>query len=541
MVNKYQQGLEKNPANYSSLTPLSFLQRSAHVFPEKTAIIDDDMSLTYQQVYDRCRAMASVLDSMGIKTGDTVSVLCFNTHELLESHYFVAMTGAVLNALNTRLDVATLRFILDHGESRVLFYDTEFELLVQEAIVGMLAPPLLVAVAREAGASKGLARFSYEQMIKMGEPDFAWQKPADEWDAISLNYTSGTTGNPKGVVYHHRGAYLAAMSNAMALNMTADSVYLWTLPMFHCNGWAYTWAVTAIGGTHVCLPKVQTDEVLGRIQRNLVTHMCGAPIVLNMLVNDFYKAGIRLDRPVQFAVGGAAPPSSVIGKGQQVGFDITHLYGLTESYGPSTVCVVQDQWKALEVDALARKMARQGVGLYAIDEVAVEGTEPGTLAPADGKTMGEMLMRGNTLMKGYLKNEKATQEAFALGWFRTGDLAVMHPDGYAEVKDRAKDIIISGGENISSQEVEDVLYRHPLVLEAAVVAMADEKWGETPCAFIALKDPANVPDEQEFIVFCKANMASYKTPRKFIFGELPKTSTGKIRKNILRDLLTGGG
>lgn len=541
MGNKYKQGLDKNPANYASLTPLSFLQRSAHVFPEKTAIVDDGMSLTYGQLYDRCRAMASVLDSMGIQVSDTVSVLCFNTRELLESHYFVPMAGAVLNALNTRLDAATLRFILEHGESRVLFYDTEFESLVQQVVVDMAAPPLLVAVVREGGASKGLARFSYEQMIQMGEPDYSWQRPADEWEAIALNYTSGTTGNPKGVVYHHRGAYLAAMSNAMALGMTSEAVYLWTLPMFHCNGWAYTWAVTAIGGTHVCLPKVQSDEVLASIRRNQVTHMCGAPIVLNMLVNDFHKAGLRLERAVRFAVGGAAPPSAVIGKGQEVGFDITHLYGLTESYGPSTLCVVQDAWRTLEVDALARKMARQGVGLHAIDEVAVEGAEPGTSAPADGATLGELLMRGNTLMKGYLKNEAATQHAFAHGWFHTGDLAVMHPDGYVEVKDRAKDIIISGGENISSQEVEDVLYRHPLILEAAVVAMPDEKWGESPCAFITLKDPAQQPDEQELIAFCKANMASYKTPRRFVFGDLPKTSTGKIRKNILRDQLGEGG
>ncbi len=536
MENKYEQGLAKQAANYSSLTPLSFLKRSAHIFPDKVAVIDDDMTLSYRQLYQRCLAMAAALSDLGIKPGDTVSVLCYNTHELLESHYAVPMSGAVLNALNTRLDAGTLRFILEHGEARILCYDTEFEALVDEALAGMQSPPLLLAIAREGGPSR-LARLDYEQVVASGRPEPVRPVPADEWDAITLNYTSGTTGNPKGVVYHHRGAYLAAMSNAMAMNMTADTVYLWTLPMFHCNGWAYTWAITAIGGTHVCLRKVVADAVLARIEKHAVSHMCGAPIVLNMLVNDFHQNATTLSRTVQFAVGGAAPPSPVIRRGRDVGFDITHLYGLTESYGPSMLCVSQPDWGGLPLEDLARKMARQGVGLYAIDEVAVQGPQGG-MAPADGQTLGELLMRGNTLMKGYLKNEAATQEAFRDGWFHTGDLAVMHEDGYAEVKDRAKDIIISGGENISSQEIEDVLYRHPLVLEAAVVAMADEKWGETPCAFVTLRASDTPPDEQEIIAFCKSGMASYKAPRKVVFGELPKTSTGKIRKNILRDLLT---
>ncbi|WP_237173543.1 AMP-binding protein [Paracandidimonas lactea] len=537
VANKYELGLDRNSANYASLTPLSFLERSAHIFPGKVAVIDDDGAFTYLDLLARCKAMASVLARHGIGRGDTVSMLCHNSHELLEGHYFVPTAGAVLNALNTRLDADTLRFILVHAESRILFYDTEFEALVRAVTQGMDDAPLLVAIERDAGPTQGLAQHEYEALCAAGDTAFVPVDIRDEWDAITLNYTSGTTGNPKGVVYHHRGAYLAAMSNAMAMEMTAAAVYLWTLPMFHCNGWSYTWAVTAVGGTHVCLRKVTADAVLARIESHRVTHMCGAPIVLNMLVNDFHQAGRRLGSAVQFAVGGAAPPSTVIRNGREVGFDITHLYGLTESYGPSTLCVRQLEWDGLPIEALALKMARQGVGLHAIGQVAVAGSDAGTLAPADGQTMGEMLMRGNTLMKGYLKNEAATREAFRDGWFHTGDLAVMHDDGYVEVKDRAKDIIISGGENISSQEVEEVLYRHPAILEAAVVAMADDKWGETPCAFVTLRDTASAVDEAAVIAFCKANMASFKAPRKIIFGPLPKTSTGKIRKNVLRDSL----
>ena len=536
--------LNPNPANYSALTPVSFLKRAAHVFRHRTAVIDDDMVLSYGEFYDRCRALASSLDALGVEPGDTVSVLCHNTHELLEAHYAVPMLGAVLNAINTRLDAGTLAFILGHGRAKVFIYDTQFEAQVKQALASLEVRPVLIAVERDATSEPASRSFdheisveAYEDVLSKGDANYDWQKVADEWQAIALNYTSGTTGNPKGAIYHHRGAYLAAMSNAMAMGMGPDTVYLWTLPMFHCNGWSYTWGVTAAGGTHVCLPRVQSDLVLDRISTHGVTHMCGAPIVLNMLMNDFHHQGARMEQAVQFAVGGAAPPSAIIQRGQELGFNIVHLYGLTESYGPSMLCVMQPEWRDLSVDELARKMARQGVGLHAIDDIAIAGPSPEQWAPADGLTMGELLMRGNTLMSGYLNNPDASAEAFKDGWFHTGDLAVMHPDGYVEIKDRAKDIIISGGENIASQEVEEVLYRHPQVLEAAVVAMPDEKWGETPCAFVTSKSDGEALSEEELIAFCKSHMASFKAPRKVIFTDLPKTSTGKIRKNVLRDWL----
>src|SRR5690606_5970954 len=430
--------LSRNPANYSALTPVSFLKRAAHVFPQRTAVIDDDMTLTYGEFCRRSKALASALAQLGVQAGETVSALCFNTHELLECHYGVPMLGAVLNATNPRLAAATLGFILAHGRAKVLIYDTRLQALVSEAVATLEDVPALIAVQRsdpgEADVEPLTGALAYEAFLQQGDPQYVWEKVADEWLPIALNYTSGTTGNPKGAVYHHRGAYLAAMSNAMAMSMTPQSVYLWTLPMFHCNGWSYTWGVTAAGGTHVCLSRVQSETVLARIREHGVTHMCGAAIVLNMLMNDFHRQGARMENPVQFAVGGAAPPSAIIQRGRDLGFEIVHLYGLTETYGPSMLCVIQDDWRALPVDDLARKMARQGVGLYAIDDVAIAAAEPGQLAPADGQTMGELLLRGNTLMAGYLDNPAATQDAFQDGWFHTGDLAVMHPDGYVEIK-----------------------------------------------------------------------------------------------------------
>jgi len=535
---KYDRDLHKRDANYFPLTPLTGLKRTAWVYPDKVGVIDDDASFTYAQLYARCRRMASALQRLGIRRMDTVAALCFNGHEMLECHYSVPMAGAVLNALNIRLDAKSIRFILEHGEARALIYDTEFEALVREALQGLEQPPTLIAVNRTQAAE--LDAHDYEALLASGDAHFDWQPPQDEWDAISLCYTSGTTGNPKGVVYHHRGAYLSSLGNAMGFNMTPDTVYLWTLPMFHCNGWCYTWAITTVGGTHVCLRKVRSDDILQKIRAHGVTHACGAPVVLNALLDDFSRQGIRLDPPVHFALGGAAPPNAVIAKSGSVGFEITHLYGLTESYGPATVCVWQQDWAGLDNNALAAQMARQGVGLYAMDDVQVLDQRSGELVPADAQTLGEVVLRGNTLMKGYLKNPDATGQALRDGWFHTGDLGVMYPDGYVEVKDRAKDIIISGGENISSKEVEDVLYSHPAVLEAAVVARPDERWGEVPCAFVTLREGADPLSEEELIAFCRVEMAAFKIPKHVVFGPLPKTSTGKIRKNELREQARSG-
>lgn len=530
----YEQ-LARNAANHSPLTPVSFLKRSAYIYPERTAVIDSDVTLTYRAFDERCRRLASALAARGIETGDTVAVLCRNTHEMLEARYAIPMLGAVMNPINTRLDAATIGFILEHGDAKLLICDHAFGNEAGPALAGLDTPPDMVVISSHQGATGELYGEPYEDLIDDGDSDFDWDKIADEWDALTLLYTSGTTGDPKGVVYHHRGGYLAAMSNAMAFNMTADSVYLWTLPMFHCDGWGYVWSVTAAGATHVCLDRIDSDLIFDRIETYGVTHMCGAPIVLNTLLGDFDARGIALSAPAAFALGGAAPPATVIRKAKEIGFDITHLYGLTETYGPSALCVWQPEWAELEVDALAGRMARQGVANFAIDDFTVLDVD-GTPVPQDGETIGEICIRGNTVMAGYLKNPSKTDEAFADGWFHSGDLAVTHPDGYIEIKDRAKDIIISGGENISSLEIEEVLYRHEAIAEAAVVAQPNDKWGEIPCAFVTLRADAQV-EQRDIIDFCREHMARFKAPKRVVFGELPKTATGKIRKNVLREQL----
>ena len=525
--------LARNPANFAALTPLGFLARAAAVYPDKLAVIDGGRRFTYRQFDVRCRRFADALRRRGIGAGDTVAVLAPNVPALLEAHYAVPMAGAVLNALNYRLDARTIAFILGHGAARLLIADREFGALAKEALREFGSKIPLVEIA-DGDNGAPLGGTEYEDFLAEGDPASGWSPPEDEWAAIALNYTSGTTGNPKGVVYHHRGAYLNALGNAITFGLDRHSVYLWTLPMFHCNGWTYPWGVTAVAGTHVCLRRVDPALIFAAIAEHRVTHLCGAPIVLNMLVHAPDAVKRRFDHVVEAATGGAAPPSAVIEAMERMGFRVTHLYGLTESYGPSTVCAWQEEWAELPLSDRSAKMARQGVQYLTLDDQRV--ADPATLAdvPADGATIGELMLRSNTLMKGYLANPAATGDAFAGGWFHTGDLAVMHPDGYAEIKDRSKDIIISGGENISSIEVEEVLYRHPMVMEAAVVARPDEKWGETACAFVTLKEGA-VADAADIIAFCRANLAHFKVPKSVVFGELPKTSTGKIQKYALRE------
>jgi fatty-acyl-CoA synthase len=537
--NKFDQDLGKRPANYTPLSPLSFLARSAAVYPNKTAVIHGDMRFSYRTFYTRCRRLASALEKRGIGINATVAVMAPNTPPLLEAHYGIPMCGAVLNALNIRLDAGTVAFVLEHGEADLLIADRQFADVVGEALKKMSNPPPVIEINDPPknppdGYDTAISGQDYESFINEGDPDYEWKGPSDEWQAISLNYTSGTTGNPKGVVCHHRGAYLNALGNALAFKLSDDTVYLWTLPMFHCNGWTYTWAVTAVGGTHVCLPEVDPALIFSFIVKNKVTHMCGAPIVLNMLINAPDPVKLPLPHTVEVATGGAAPPSTVIKKMDAMGFHVTHLYGLTETYGPVTICAWQQEWDALNKEQQTAMVARQGVQYPTLEKIRV--CDPATMmdVPADTQTIGELMIRSNTVMKGYLKNPAATDEALKDGWFRTGDLCVVHPDGYVEVKDRSKDIIISGGENISSLEIEEVLYRHPSVMEAAVVSRPDEKWGETPCAFVTLKPDATA-GEADIINFCRDNMAHFKAPKSVVFGELPKTSTGKIQKVVLRD------
>ncbi len=525
--------LARNAANFTALTPLSFLAHAAAVYPGKLAVIHGELRFTYREFYGRCRRLADALRRRGIRPGDTVAVIAPNVPALLEAHYGVPMAGAVLNALNYRLDPRSIAFILAHGEAKLLIADREFAPVVVPALAELGRKLPLIEIDDLSGAPS-IGGTEYEAFLDGGDPAADWAGPGDEWAPIALNYTSGTTGNPKGVVYHHRGAFLNALGNAITFGLDRDCVYLWTLPMFHCNGWTYPWAVTAVAGTHICLRRVEPAAIFAAIAEHRVTHLCGAPIVLNMLAHAPEAVKRRFDHVVEAATGGAAPPSAVIEAMERMGFRVTHLYGLTESYGPSTVCAWQNEWEALPLGERAGRMARQGVASLTLDRQRV--VDPATMAdlPADGATLGELVLRSNTLMKGYMKNPAATEAAFAEGWFHTGDLAVTHPDGYVEIKDRAKDIIISGGENISSLEIEEVLYRHPLVIEAAVVARPDPVWGESPCAFVTLKPEAGAVSAEDIIGWCRQHLAHFKTPRYVVFGPLPKTSTGKIQKYELR-------
>ena len=534
MTDIYDVDLDTCAANYAPLTPLTFLERSARVYPDRIALVHGARRQDWAETYTRCRRLASALAGRGLGRGDTVAVIAANIPEMFEAHFGVPMIGAVLNAINTRLDAEAIAFILDHGEAKVLMVDPEFAAVARAAVDLCHRSDLLIVDIEDPthGPVDPIGALTYEALLAEGDPAFAWTPPGDEWDAISLNYTSGTTGNPKGVVYHHRGAHLNALAQIQSWDMPTHSVYLWTLPMFHCNGWCFPWAMAANAGTSVCLRHVRAEPIFDLIADEGVTHFCGAPIVLNMLAqNPELK---RFDHQVKVMTAGASPPAAVIEAMEAMGVEVTHVYGLTEVYGPAVICAWKSEWDSLPAAQRAKLKARQGVGNIALNQVMV--ADPETLAPVphDGQTIGEIFLRGHNVMRGYLKNPAATAEAFRGGWFASGDLGVMHPDGYVELKDRLKDIIISGGENISSVEIEEVLYRHPAVLEAAVVARPDDKWGETPCAFVDLKPNLSV-DAADIIAYCRDHMAHFKAPKTVVFGPLPKTSTGKIQKFLLRD------
>ena len=532
----FNAGLEKNPANFQPLTPLTFLERAAGVYPDRTAIIHGSLRRSYRDFAARTRRLASALAKRGIGQGDTVAVLLANTPAMLECHYGVPMCGAVLNTLNTRLDAAIIAFSLDHGEAKVVITDREFSKIMQPALALAKVKPLVIDYDDPEFTGEGalIGTLDYEVLIAEGSEDYQRSTPHDEWDAIALNYTSGTTGNPKGVVYHHRGAYLLGQGNIVTCGMGKHPVYLWTLPMFHCNGWCFPWSISVVAGTHVCLRYVRAKAMFDAIADHKVTHLCGAPIVMSTLVNAPESEKRPLPHVVEFFTAAAPPPEVVLANMRQAGFNVTHIYGLTETYGPSVVNDWQQAWDLLDPAAQATKKARQGVRYLALEALDIKDPLTMESVPADGETLGEVMMRGNVVMRGYLKNPEASQEAFAGGWFHSGDLGVIYPDGYIQLKDRSKDIIISGGENISSIEVEDALFKHPSVQTAAVVARPDEKWGETPCAFIELK-PGATATEAEIIAWCREHLASYKIPRTVVFTDIPKTSTGKIQKYRLRE------
>ena len=531
----YDLGLEKNAANHVALSPLSYIERAAHVYPDRVAIVYGERRQTWRDTYTRSRRLASALAARGVGKNDTVAVMLPNVPAMVEAHFGVPMTGAVLNTLNTRLDPEAIAFMLSHGEAKVLITDPEFAAIIAPALELLEGPkPLVIdALDAEYPVTTRLGEIEYEDFLAKADPEFKWSLPADEWDAIALNYTSGTTGNPKGVVFHHRGAYLNSASNIISWGMPQHAVYLWTLPLFHCNGWCFAWTLAANAGVNVCLRKVDVALIYELIRTHKVSHFCGAPIVHGMLINAAEGLRAGIEHKVSALIAGAAPPAAIIEGMERIGFDITHVYGLTETYGPASVCAKHPEWDDLPIAQRAERNGRQGVRYHMQEAITVLDPQTMEPVPADGETMGEIMFRGNLVMKGYLKNEKATEEAFAGGWFHTGDLAVLHPDGYVKIKDRSKDVIISGGENISSLEVEDVLYRHPAVMTAAVVARPDEKWGEVPAAYIEVKEDAKVTVE-DIIAHCREHLARYKVPKHVEFCVLPKTSTGKIQKFVLR-------
>jgi fatty-acyl-CoA synthase len=535
-TSQYSTNLDKNAANYTPLSPLTFIERAASVYTDRCALIYGAKQQTWAQTYARSRRFASALQKHGLQQDETVALMLPNVPAMYEAHFAIPMAGGVINGLNIRLDADAIAFQLKHGEAKILLTDREFSDTIKDALSQLENKPLVIDVDDpEFGDGELIGDFEYEDFLKQGDAEFSWQLPQDEWQAIALGYTSGTTGDPKGVVTHHRGAYLNAVSNVLGWDMSAHPVYLWTLPLFHCNGWCFPWTIAALNGTNVCLRAVRADDIFNAIKQHKVTHLCGAPIVMNLMANanDELKAGV--DHQVNIMTAASAPPPAVLEAMQKLNFKVTHAYGLTEVYGPAVVCAWHQEWDELSLTDQAGMKARQGVRYPMLEELVV--MDPGTMKPVprDGETIGEIMFRGNIVMKGYLKNPRASEEAFAGGYFHSGDLAVCHEDGYIQIMDRSKDIIISGGENISSIEVEGTLYRHPAVLEAAVAGMPDDKWGETPCAFVTLRDDAGEVSEQEIIDFCRANMAHFKAPRKVVFGPLPKTSTGKIQKFVLRE------
>ncbi len=535
MPNPYQTGLPKTPANYTPLSPITFLTRTAFVHPQRTSIIHGERHWTWAETYIRCCRLASALSKRGIGKGDTVSVMAPNIPAIFEAHFGVLMTGAVLNTINIRLEAEILSYIFEHAETKVLLTDREFSSVIKQALSKVKQNILVIDIDDlETESGDFLGETEYEDFLEEGDPEFEAILPEEDWQSVSLNYTSGTTGKPKGVVYHSRGAYLLATGNVLAWEMPHRPVYLWTLPMFHCNGWCFPWTITMLGGTHVCLRKVTAKNIYDSIADHGVTHLCGAPVVMNMICNAPEEERREMPHTVEIMTAAAPPPPTVIARMEEAGFNVTHVYGLTEVYGPAVVCQWQEAWSEKDKTAQAQLKGRQGVRYQMLEGLMVADPETLEPVPDDGETMGEVLMKGNIVMKGYLKNPEGTEHAFAGGWFHSGDLGVLHPDGYIELKDRSKDIIISGGENISSVEIENVLYQHPEILEAAVVARPDEKWGETPCAFVVLKSTGLI-NEQEVIKFCRTKLAGFKIPRNVVFSELPKTSTGKIRKSVLRE------